>query len=311
MDDSLLQGPFTRAEAVAADLSPRDLRMLLDEGVLERPFIGVYLPTAVADDVGERIRALGRLLPPGTALVRESAAWVHGVDVRPPERFRAPPVLEVASASSLALNAIRRDGVHGHLVVLPPSDLMTIAGVAVTTPSRTALDLARFSERYMGLAALDMFSNRGLVDLDEIGERIARLTGHRWIGRARCVWKMADPRAESPGESWLRLRIVEADLPLPDLQVELVGRDGHVVYRLDLGYEEARLAIEYDGVAYHYSAMDQSDRNGRRSQDIEERWRWRVRSFHAGHVLGRRPAVEEVIIQDLGLGMVPSRLRWA
>ena len=315
MSEMLLSEPFTRSEAHAAGVSSRKLAALIESGVVERPFAGVYLPAALGDTPEVRMRAMARLLPPGAALVRESAAWAHGIDVRPPDRFRAPPKLEVASPSSFDLNAVRRDGVHGHLLQLPPSDVTMVAGVPVTTAARTAVDLARYCEPYMGLAAVDMFCHRGLVDIDELQDRIARLAGQRWIGRARRICRLSDPRAESPGESWLRLRISESELPLPDLQIELRDAGGRPIYRLDIGYEEALLALEYDGIEYHYSGIEysgieQSARDARRQHAIRERWGWQTWSFHAGHVLGHRPVVEELIIDRLGLGVVPARVRW-
>src|SRR5690606_24618534 len=143
MSEMLLSEPFTRSEAHAAGVSSRKLAALIESGVVERPFAGVYLPAALGDTPEVRMRAMARLLPPGAVLVRESAAWAHGIDVRPPDRFRAPPKLEVASPSSFDLNAVRRDGVHGHLLHLPPSDVTMVAGVPVTTAARTAVDLAR------------------------------------------------------------------------------------------------------------------------------------------------------------------------
>ncbi len=49
------------------------------------------------------------------------------------------------------------------------------------------------------------------------------------------------------GESWLRLRIVDAGFPRPVVQIEVLDADGRCVYRLDLGWPDRRLAVEYDG----------------------------------------------------------------
>ena len=57
---------------------------------------------------------------------------------------------------------------------------------------------------------------------------------------------LADGRAESPLESLGRLALLEAGLPRPELQVDLYGPHGFVA-RVDGWYEEAAVAIEFDG----------------------------------------------------------------
>jgi hypothetical protein len=310
MEDFPTDLPVTTADAQSLGVSPNDLTDLVGRGVLVRPFRGVYLPAAVAAEPEARARAVGLLLPDGASLARESAAWLHGVDVRPPERYREPPLLECVSDSQLLLNAVRRPELTGHLAQLPADDIVMVHGVPVTSPARTALDLARYTERYMGLAALDMFSHLGLVTLDEIAERVRALKGHRWIARARAVLALADPRAELPGESWMRLRLHEAGLPLPDLQIRLRDESGREVCRLDMGYYEAMVALEFDGERYHRTTTEQSRHDDARRADIERWWGWITYVFHAGHVLGRQPVLESTVIEALGLSTAPSRRRW-
>ncbi|WP_143426855.1 type IV toxin-antitoxin system AbiEi family antitoxin domain-containing protein [Georgenia soli] len=310
MEDLPPDQPVTTAAAQALGVRPNDLTDLVGSGVLARPFRGVYLPAAVAADPEARARAVGLLLPDGAALAKESAAWLHGVDVRPPERYRQAPLLECVSDSRLLLNAVRRPELEGHLAHLPAEDIVTVHGVPVTSPARTALDLARYTERYMGLAALDMFSHRGLVSLDEITERVRALKGHRWIARARSVLALADPRTELPGESWMRLRIHEAGLPLPDLQIRLRDESGREAYRLDMGYYDVMVALEFDGEQRHRTTTQQGRHDDLRRADIEARWGWATYAFHAGHVLGRQPVLESTVSEALGLSVVPSRRRW-
>jgi len=72
----------------------------------------------------------------------------------------------------------------------------------------------------------------------------------------RTALSLADPRAESPRETALRLLLVAAGLPRPESQVEV--RDGvRFVARLDLAWPQARVAIEYDG-AHHRGFLQHS-----------------------------------------------------
>lgn len=62
----------------------------------------------------------------------------------------------------------------------------------------------------------------------------------------------SDPRAESPAETRLRLDLIRAGLPAPEVQFEIRGEVDFVLARADLAYPDAKLAIEYDG-AVHFT----------------------------------------------------------
>jgi hypothetical protein len=71
---------------------------------------------------------------------------------------------------------------------------------------------------------------------------------HQWPGApdARRAIELADGRAESPLETVGRLRLVGAGLAPDDLQVE-IRIDGRLVAVIDAWYEEAAVAVEFDG----------------------------------------------------------------
>src|SRR5206468_12727615 len=52
-------------------------------------------------------------------------------------------------------------------------------------------------------------------------------------------------------ESWMRLLVADAGLPLPEPQFEIRDLDGRLVYRLDMAWPEFRIALEYDGYDAH------------------------------------------------------------
>jgi very-short-patch-repair endonuclease len=68
------------------------------------------------------------------------------------------------------------------------------------------------------------------------------------------VVALADPRAESPGETRLRVLLRRAGLPTPEVQYRVLDEHGFVLGRVDLAYPAAKLAIEYDG-ASHLAAL--------------------------------------------------------
>jgi hypothetical protein len=78
-------------------------------------------------------------------------------------------------------------------------------------------------------------------------------------GARRCrgldrVVALADPRAESPMETRLRLNLVAAGLPVPEVQYEIVDEYGFVLARADLACPGGRLDIEFDGGAHYTRA---------------------------------------------------------
>jgi hypothetical protein len=61
------------------------------------------------------------------------------------------------------------------------------------------------------------------------------------------VLPLVDGGAESPQETLARLILLEAGLPVPQTQIEVYNAYGEFVARVDLGYEDVRVGIEYDG----------------------------------------------------------------
>lgn len=90
--------------------------------------------------------------------------------------------------------------------------------------------------------------------------------GARGCRRLDDVVLLADPRAESPPESRLRLDLRRSGLPSPEVQYEIRTADGVLLARVDLAYPEARLAVEYDG-ATHFSRR-QRERDLRRDATL-------------------------------------------
>lgn len=77
----------------------------------------------------------------------------------------------------------------------------------------------------------------------------------RGSARLDRVVALADPRAESPPETRLRLLLALSGLPVPQVQFPLYDDRGRSWVRFDLAYPDALLAIEYDG-AEHDDPLD-------------------------------------------------------
>ncbi len=94
-----------------------------------------------------------------------------------------------------------------------------------------------------------------------------------------------DPGAQSPKESWLRVVLIQAGLPRPQTQIPVLDEfgDSAIAY-LDMGWEDVKVAVEYDG-EQHRSDRRQYTWDVRRLEMLE-RLGWIVIRV----VAGDRPA---------------------
>ncbi|GAC1692289.1 MAG: hypothetical protein PVS2B1_15430 [Candidatus Dormibacteraceae bacterium] len=75
---------------------------------------------------------------------------------------------------------------------------------------------------------------------------------------------LTEPRAESPMETRLRMILVLAKLPRPEVQGSIHDDEGRPLARPDLLYRVQRLAIEYDGDNHRDRLAD----DNRRQNDL-------------------------------------------
>lgn len=130
-------------------------------------------------------------------------------------------------------------------------------GTAVTTPLRTAFDLARLSAPTTAVIGLDRLRALGLLDAGDLLQLLDDRP--RWLGvqaARRALHRSADG-VESPQETRMRLLWTAAGLPVPLCNPDVLDDSGRFVARVDLLDAESGLVGEYDG-AVHSSAMYRS-----------------------------------------------------
>jgi very-short-patch-repair endonuclease len=93
---------------------------------------------------------------------------------------------------------------------------------------------------------------------------LRRFRGRRGCTQLRELVEYADGRAESIRESWVRMEIIDAGLPVPQLQV-WVRVPGLGRRRLDHGYRGRRVAVEHDGEENHSDDEDVESDEERRT----------------------------------------------
>lgn len=299
--------PFRVRDAAKYGLNRRLRERLQREGVLVQPVRGVLMRSDDEGDPVRRAAAVALALPTGAAVCGPVAAWLHGVDPRAPWQKDDPLTLECVVPRGR--EPCDLPGVVCHVDILDAGDVANMDGVPVTSVERTALDVARTLAPHMALGVLDALAHRSLVDLDRLAARVEEWRRRRGVLQARRLIQLCDPKAESFGESWLRLRILDARFPPPETQIWIADDDGVALYRLDLGWPHLRIAVEYDGLEFHDSP-EQRRRDIARRADLAKRFDWHCIGVGRGEVLGRSLELERGVGELLGLQPQITRRLW-
>lgn len=261
--------PFTSHTARSLGASPDQLTEAVANSELVRVLTGVYLRADIPLDLVAKSRCAALVVTPHSVLCDRTAAWIHGIDVlRYAELDVVPPVESYVLRGH---HPTDRSECAGGTRDLLPEDWMDVHGLRVTTPLRTALDLACKLPRREALAALDAFVRTHGITHRDLHVLLRRYRRRRGVVQARTLVPLADGRSESPGETWTRLEIKDRGLPSPTPQYWVLVR-GIPTYRLDLAYPHARIAIEYDGEAFHSSQSDRDRDAIRRSWLRAQGW---------------------------------------
>jgi len=199
----------------------------------------LYAPSDQPVDPVDVMTALSRRLPGDATFSGASAAWLHGLDVRPDDPC------EITLPARCGVSAVA--GLRVRRAKLPPADVVVRRGLRATCMPRTLTDLAWRLPLEDAVVITDMALHAQLTDHAQIQRWMEQRPLYRGRRRLRAVLDVADGGAESPMESRLRTLLVRAGLPRPLTQVRLFDAAGSFLGRVDLYYPQARLAIEYDG----------------------------------------------------------------
>lgn len=254
--------PFLKSEIAGLGITPAQLRKLVSDNVVRRVLQGVFARTDVVDDQSLRLAAARLVLPKHAVVSDRSAAWLHGIDCFDYTELALGPRLEIVSVDGH--QPLRRPEWLAGKRDLTPSEMWEIGGVLVTTPLRTACDVACLRGRRRALAVLDAFRRDFGIEERDFARVLPRFVGRRGVIQLRELVPLSSPLPESMPESWTRMEIIDEQLPAPQPQAwVLVPGYGRV--RLDLAYAELKIAVEYDGEEFHSSDDDQDADEERRA----------------------------------------------
>jgi hypothetical protein len=234
-------GVVARWQLLRRGLTAREVDGLVSRGHLLPLYLGVY---AVGHSMVSRdgrwmaaVLAGGR----GAALSHRSAAQAHGllwpsehaVEIARPRSFRA------------------QEGVRCHQVTLLPDEVGRIDAIPVTSPFRTAFDVAGLGDRRLVEQVLHEIAVRRITDVVSFEELLRRHPGKRGARLLREVRSSKAPVGVTRNEFEAAfVAFLDAyGLPRPRMNAALALRGRF--FEIDALWRPQRLAAELDGREVH------------------------------------------------------------
>ncbi len=283
--------PFTAAHVSPLGVTGAMIRWAEQSGMITRLTQGVFVATtAVAAEPADHHLQLAlavQLRNPTAIASHHTAALAWDLDLDDPlaaahsiPAFIAPAGPGVRSRTGTEMTIAVRDLPQHHRAAHP-------SGLLVTTPARTAVDVAALGGVPEALITLDSAARLELrtsvgesrlrdayakeqalaasrAPLIEASRAAATLRTRRTLAR---IVPLADPRRESANESLSYGHFLVAGLPLPQLQVRIPTPEGDAFP--DFLWADARVIGEADG-AVKYTSREALVREKRRQESLEE-----------------------------------------
>lgn len=276
-------GVVALAQLAALGLGPSGVRNRVARGRLHRVHRGVF---AVGHPIlGQRGRFMAAVLAcgPRSALSYRSGGTLLGL--RPRER----PWVDVTAPGSAGR---QRPGIRVHGgATLTPRDVRAVDAIPCTTVARTLLDLAEVLPAREVERALDRADELRVLDMDAIGDVLARANGRRGAAVLREVLG-----AHAVGSTPTRNDLEEAFLAIcrgaglpPDGVNVWIPYPGGGGAEADFVWRAERLDIEVDGREVH--ATRRAFEHDRRRDQRLALLGWRVVRFTWRQVFDEPAAV--------------------
>ncbi|BBY19684.1 hypothetical protein [Mycolicibacterium litorale] len=199
---------------------------------------GVYIPKHAERTLLLRAHAAWLWTGRRGIIAGRAAAALHGakwVDATTP--------IEIITA-----HGRRRDGLIVREERIGDDEVVRVGELPVTSLARTAFDLARHLPRDVAVVHLDSLSAATGVTAADTNGLAQRYRGGRGVRRSLTALALMDAGAASPQETRLRLTLIDGGLPKPRTQIRVF--DGYSEAFIDMGYDEPKVGLEYEGAHY-------------------------------------------------------------
>lgn len=285
--------PFTRAEAKAAGLKPKDVRVA---GV-RRLHRGVYIGADVQLTNLHRIQAALSIVDATAFASHASAARLWGLPI--------PALADEHVSVRIPKLRRRRPGIRCH--VHRGAEIQLRHGVRVSTPRQLFVELASLIDLVDLVVLGDAMVKRKLVTPAALIEYCdnSGMPGARVALRAA---RYVRERVDSPMESRLRMLLVLAGFPEPEVNLTLRDVDGEPLRRFDLSWPVVKVIVEYDG-RHHIEREEQWEADLDRREAIDDDG-WRILVVIAkGIYTSPEQTVSRVwkVLRQRGLTGLPAR----
>jgi very-short-patch-repair endonuclease len=252
--------PFTTRQAAAAGITPARLR---GPGFRQLGK-GVYVAATVPPSRLHSVQAALLTHPASAFASHTSAAAVYRIPV-PHHPHEHVSVFD-------ADDRRRRAGVRSH-VAAAEVRVLTVRGIRVSEPAQTLVELAALLPLVDLVVAGDDLVRREWYSPNELMAYCAASTDPH-AGRALEAARYVRAEVDSPMESRLRMLLVLAGLPEPEVNHKVRDELGHVRMRFDLSYPQVQVVVEYDG-RQHADSHEQYDHDIDRREEIDG-MKWRI-----------------------------------
>lgn len=239
-DLARLPEPHAPLTLRASSLPPGLSRDRLRGRHFERLSRDLYVFTGTADELVPRCAALLQVLPAEAVFCLHTAARLQELPV-----FTTDDTVHIAVPSTGG--PVRRLAVRAHEWWLTSEHRTTAQGLPVVTAARNFLELSQHLRLEQLVAFGDAALHSGATDLAALNSTLTVATRRRGVVQAREALALLNPKAESPPESIVRVRMHLAGLPEAVAQDVIVDADGAFVARVDLHIRRYRVIIEYEG----------------------------------------------------------------
>lgn len=259
-----LHGAYRVAE-LRGQLGKRRLEKLVHEGRLIRHSRRVLVARDRQFELRTRAAATLLLAGPRAVLSGHTAALLFGCT--------AADSGQIHVMVDYHRRLTSMPGVAAHRGLYDEQDVVVLDGLRVISLECALAELLCRAPRRDALACVDQALALTPVDRRdelqaEVLHRIYVRRDPRGRRRSQVLLDLASGLAESPAESWLLLSLFDAGFPVPAQQLPIVDVGGREVYRLDFGWEEPRVALEYDGYVAH---AGRAVHDAARDQDLQRR----------------------------------------
>ena len=246
------RSPFSRADARAAGVSLRDLL----SSAYQRVFFDTYICSSVALTTEIRVKAAIKRIGTDAAYAsHHTAASLWGIPV--------------PADGSIHLTVDRNDrrtrsrGILTHRTIAPADPTQTRNGVRLSSPDQVFCELAGAGVGLVDLVvAGDAMLKNKRASIESLTKAVDRMTGSG-VRLARRALGYIRPGVDSPMESRLRMLLVLAGFPEPQVRIILRQFDGEWGRRFDLCYLALKLIVEYDGEQHGELEHRESDQDRR------------------------------------------------